>query len=89
MANLLDNIELLHTTPMGIERIKKNLNLCNEDVINYCKNAILNAEMIKQIGKNYYVYYKDKVITVNAKSYTVITAHPNKAKARVIEKFDC
>lgn len=82
MTDLLDNIELLHTTAMGIERIKKNLNLCDENVIEYCKNAILNADKIMHIGKNYYVYYKGEVITINAKSYTVITAHTIDTKCR-------
>lgn len=88
MANLLDNIELLHTTPMGMDRIKKNLNLFDENVIDYCKNAIINADMIMHTGKNYYVYYKGKVITVNAKSYTVITAHTISAKVRIITESD-
>ena len=32
----------LHTTKMGINRIKKNLNLKDEDVVEYCKNKMLD-----------------------------------------------
>ena len=33
--NLLENINKIHTTKLGIKRIKNNLNI-EEDVINYC-----------------------------------------------------
>lgn len=88
MADLLDNLDLIHTTVLGVDRIKKNLNLSDENVIEYCKNAILNADMIMRLGKNYYVYYKGQAITVNAKSYTVITAHAINAKVRVMTPSD-
>lgn len=32
---LLNNIDKLHTTKLGVERIKRNLNLENCDVINF------------------------------------------------------
>lgn len=35
---LLSHIDLLHTTPMGINRIRKNLGLDCIDIINYCKD---------------------------------------------------
>lgn len=88
MADLLDNLDLIHTTVRGVNRIKNNLNLSEENVIQYCKNAILSADMIMRTGKNYYVYYKGQAITVNAKSYTVITAHAINAKVRVITPSD-
>lgn len=34
--DLLENINLLHTTQMGIERIQKNLQITN-DVVEFCK----------------------------------------------------
>ncbi len=37
---LLNNIDTVHTTEMGIDRIKKNLNLDNIDVVEYGKNRI-------------------------------------------------
>lgn len=73
---LIDNLDKLHTTPMGEERIKRNLSLLDEiDVIEYAKSLILNknAYTIKN-GKNYYVSINDIVLTINSYSYTIITA---------------
>ena len=66
---------LLHTTDLGIIRIKKNL--CIEcDVVDYCKNLISSdkCSIIKR-GKNFYCYIDDVIIVVNSYSYTIITAH--------------
>ena len=38
---LLSNIEKIHTTEMGIDRIKKNLKLNTNNVVEFCKNKIL------------------------------------------------
>lgn len=75
MNDLIKNIDKLHTTGLGLKRIKNNLNL-KEDPINYLKNIILdkNNSIIKK-GKNYYCENKDIVITINSYSYTIITAH--------------
>lgn len=35
---LFDNIGKLHTTEMGVGRIKKNLQLSTDNVVEYCKN---------------------------------------------------
>ena len=72
---LLNNIDKLHTTKMGIDRIKKNLNI-NTDVVEYCKNKILDENsIINKKGKNYYCKIDNIIITVNSYSYTIITAH--------------
>lgn len=73
---LLANIEKLHTTKMGVDRIKKNLKLDTKDVVDYCKKKILdkNCSIYRQ-GKNWYCKIEDIKITVNANSYTIITAH--------------
>ncbi|MBR0270797.1 MAG: DUF3781 domain-containing protein [Methanobrevibacter sp.] len=72
---LIENIESVHTTEMGIGRISKNLEISG-DVVEYCKNKILkNESKVERKGKNYYVEIDDCVITVNASSYTIITAH--------------
>ena len=42
---LLSNIDKVHTTELGIGRIKKNLNLDNIDIVEYCKNKV------------YYIYH--------------------------------
>lgn len=39
---LLDNLEKIHTTKLGIERIKRNLNLGDTDVVSFCKNLVTN-----------------------------------------------
>ncbi len=73
---LLENINQIHTTPMGIDRIKKNLNLNTNNVVEYCKNKILNEKCnIYKQGKNWYCEIDNIIITVNSYSYTIITAH--------------
>ena len=75
MNELLTNINKIHTTELGIMRIKKNLELKTNDIVNWCKEKTQNADKIVQNGKNWYVYIGDTIITINAKSYTIITAH--------------
>lgn len=75
---LIDNIDLVHTTEMGIDRIKRNLKIDTNDVVAYCKQKILNKDCkIYRQGKNWYCEIDDIKITVNAYSYTIITAHMN------------
>ena len=73
---LLDNINKVHTTEMGINRIIKNLKLNTNDVVEYCKNKVLdkNCNIYKQ-GKNWYCEIENIIITINSYSYTIITAH--------------
>lgn len=73
---LFKNIDNIHTTKMGVERIKRNLNLKNIDVVEYCKNKILDKKcIIYKEGKNWYCTIDNIIITINATSYTIITAH--------------
>ncbi|MDR1017261.1 MAG: DUF3781 domain-containing protein [Lachnospiraceae bacterium] len=76
---LLDNLDNVHTTQMGIDRIKKNLKLDVDDVVGWCINKIKdkNSKIVRQ-GKNWYCEIDNYVITVNAYSYTIITAHLKK-----------
>ena len=72
---LIQNINKIHTTEMGVGRISRNLDI-NGDVVEYCKKKILKDEsVVERKGKNYYVHVDDCIITVNASSYTIITAH--------------
>ena len=73
--NLLTNLDKLHSTELGIERIKKNLNLDATDVIAWCKKTIENADSIIRKGKNWYVYIDNVILTINAHTFTIITAH--------------
>ena len=73
---LLLNIDKIHTTKLGIDRIKKNLKLNIDDVVLYCKNKILdNNSNIYKKGKNWYCEIDNIIITINSYSYTIITAH--------------
>lgn len=79
MNELLDNINMIHTTPMGIDRIKRNLKIDVEDVVIFIKEKLLNKECkICRKGKNYYASIDNITITINSYSYTIITAHINK-----------
>ena len=76
MNSLIENIDKLHTTKLDGERIKRNLQITTEDVVEWCKTQILlENTLIERIGKNWYVTVNNRKITVNAHSYTVITAH--------------
>ena len=73
---LLSNIGKIHNTKMGIDRIKRNLKLDTSDVVNYCKNKILDKDCnIYKQGKNWYCEIDNIKITINSYSYTIITAH--------------
>ena len=75
MNELLKSIDRIHTTSMGIDRIKKNLSI-DTDVVEYCKKIILNKNCnIYKQGKNWYCELDNIKITVNSYSYTIITAH--------------
>lgn len=74
----LNNIDKIHTTEMGIGRIKRNLRLdiTDADVVEYCKSKLLDSKCsIYREGKNWYCEIEAIRITVNAYRYTMITAH--------------
>lgn len=74
-TELLSNLEKLHTTELGVVRIKRNLSLETDDVVLWCKEKIeFPNAVIERRGKNYYVKIDGCVITVNAHSFTIITA---------------
>jgi hypothetical protein len=77
MANeLLSNLSKLHTTKLGVVRIRRNLSLETNDVVDWCKNKIQKPEsVVTRNGKNWYIKIDNVIITVNAHSYTIITAH--------------
>ena len=39
---LIKNIDLVHTTEMGVDRIKRNLKIETNDVVGYCKQKVLD-----------------------------------------------
>lgn len=73
---LIVNLDKVHTTDMGVDRIRRNLGLDDIDVVAWCKDKILEpSAAIERQGKNWYVHVDECVITVNASSYTIITCH--------------
>lgn len=73
---LLNNLDKVHTTNMGVDRIKRNLKLDTDDVVNWCINKIKDKNcLITRKGKNWYAQIDNCIITVNTYSYTIITAH--------------
>ena len=78
---LLNNLDKLHTTQLGIVRIKRNLDLQCEDVVAWCRDNINSAQaQITRKGKNWYITVSQSIITVNAHSYTIITAHKERKR---------
>lgn len=72
----LNNIDKLHTTELDIDRIKRNLKTDIIDIVEYCKNNVLNKNCnIYKQGKNRYCEIDGIKITINSYSYTIITAH--------------
>ena len=72
---LIENIDKIHTTEMGIGRIQKNLEI-SEEPVSYCVSKLRqdNSTVAKE-GKNYYVHVDGCIITINSSSFTIITAH--------------
>ncbi len=78
-SELINNIDKLHTTELGEVRIKRNLSLECADTVKWCRDRILSPEaVIGRRGKNWYITVNGCIITVNAYSYTIITAHKRK-----------
>ena len=73
--DLTKNLDKIHTTELGIKRIKRNLGLRTENVVDWCVQKTKQAECIIRKGKNWYVHAGNSIITINAGSYTIITAH--------------
>lgn len=73
---LINNFAKIHTTEMGIDRIKNNLKLDSSNVVEYCKDLIKNPQCnIYKKGKNWYCEIDNIKITINSYTYTIITAH--------------
>ena len=53
---LIKNIDKIHTTKIGVDRIKKNLKLENINIVEYCKNKILEKNCQKSIRR----YFKNR-----------------------------
>jgi hypothetical protein len=72
---VLENVDKIHTTEMGIGRIQKNLEI-DEEPVSYCISKLKKEDsVVTKEGKNYYVAVDDCRITINSHSFTIITAH--------------
>jgi len=72
---LIENIDKIHTTEMGVGRIQRNLGIDDEPV-RYCISKLQKEESsVTKEGKNYYVEVDGCRITINSSSFTIITAH--------------
>jgi hypothetical protein len=75
---LLENVDKIHTTEIGVTRIQRNLGISDEPV-GYCISKLKKKDsVVTKEGKNYYVDVDDCIITINSSSYTIITAHKKK-----------
>lgn len=73
---LFDNLDKIHTTELGIARIQRNLKMESTDVVSFCKEQIQKKDCkIYRQGKNWYCETGNIKITINAYTYTIITAH--------------
>ena len=72
---LLENVDKIHTTEMGVGRIQRNLGI-SEEPVGYCISRLKqDNSIVRKEGKNYYVDVDDCTITINSSSFTIITAH--------------
>lgn len=56
---MLDNIDKIHTTEMGVDRIRRNLKIDTVDVVGYCKNKVLdkNCNIYKYSDNRYRLHF--------------------------------
>lgn len=53
---LLNHLDKIHTTELGVVRIKRNLALDTDHVVDWCRNRISSVEAsISRKGKNWYI----------------------------------
>ena len=70
---LLERLDKLQTTELGIVRIKRNLSLDVDDGVEWCRDKIKSDKaLITRNGKNWYINIDACIITVNAYSYTMM-----------------
>ena len=73
---LLKNLDKLKKTLNGAIRIRKNLGINSVNPVEWCKTQITSKNStVRREGKNYYVKANGYEITINASSFTIITAH--------------
>lgn len=83
----------IDSTELGFERIRKNLDLGNisdSEVLDFCLEKIKEAskQNIIRRGKNFYIFFDNNkfYLTINSKSYNLITAKRNIERANKKKK---
>ena len=76
MNELIQHMDKIHTTPMGVKRIARNLNIADSAVIETCRDIIRRGRLTRR-GKNDYVTDGNITLTIHAQALTIITAHKN------------
>ncbi|MDR2830539.1 MAG: DUF3781 domain-containing protein [Methanobrevibacter sp.] len=78
-ASLISNLDKIRTTELSKKRVKKNICLASDDVVDWCIQKIKDKNsVIFREGKNWYITVNNCIITINTSSYTIITAHKTK-----------
>ena len=73
---LLKNLGKLKITLNGAIKIRRNLGVNSLNAVEWCKTQIMSKNStVRREGKNYYVKANGYEITINASSFTIITAH--------------
>lgn len=76
MNELLTQPDRLHATPLGAERLRRNLGLGEADPVAWCREQLAApGTIITRRGKNLYARGADWQITIHAGSLSIITAH--------------
>ena len=78
-TELLNNIDKVHTTDLGLKRLQNNLCFVEDNHVEFCKKIIADENtIIMKNGKNYYCTNDSIQITINASTFTIITVHKMK-----------
>lgn len=81
ISGLIANLDKLHTTEQGEQRIRKNIGEDISDVVEWTRARIKSpSAAIRRAGKNFQIETEKYMITVNAGSFTIITAHRKSEK---------
>ena len=76
-GELSAHLDRLHTTPLGAERIRRNLSADVGDVAAWCRQRLASPDAeAHRKGKNWYADAEGVRWTIHARSFTIITAHP-------------
>ena len=72
---LLAALPRLHTTPLGLTRLRRNLCLSEDtDPVAFCRDLLSREDCtVLHLGKNLYCRAENVLLTIHARSYTLIT----------------